>query len=299
MTIEEMNIKKKEYGYSYEYIAERSGVPVSTVQKVLGGVTESPRRKTLEALYKVFEGLSGTSGAKNNGSYFTDEQENAVGFVNDGGYFETDGTGALKAESDRYDLKYNRNSLKGKNENKTIDDYLKLPEGIRVELIDGRFYDLAAPSNIHQCISMAITSVFSHFIDSNNGSCVPFAAPADVQLDCDDKTMVQPDIFVVCDRTKITKQRTIGAPDLIIEILSESNSYNDLVRKLIKYKRAGVREYWIISPEDRSVAVYFFEKSDMPTEYTFNDSIPVNIWDGKCLVDFKKIYEKISFLFEF
>jgi len=296
MTIDEMNIKKKEYGYSYEYIAEKSGVPVSTVQKVLGGVTESPRRKTLEALYKAFEGSSHTFEAKTRGSYLSEEQ-NTIGFVNEGDY-KTDGTGALKAESDRYGLKYNMNSLKGKNDNKTIEDYLNLPEGIRVELIDGNFYDLAAPSNIHQCISMAITNVFSQFIDSNNGSCIPFAAPADVQLDCDDKTMVQPDIFVVCDRSKITRQRTVGAPDLVIEILSESNSYNDLVRKLIKYKRAGVREYWIISPEDRSVAVYFFEKSDLPTEYTFNDSVPVNIWDGKCVVDFKKIYEKISFLLE-
>ena len=108
--------------------------------------------------------------------------------------------------------------------------------------------------------------------------------------------MVQPDILVTCDRTKFTKAHLVGAPDFVIEVLSPLNWYNDMVRKLIKYKNADVREYWIIIPENQRVLVYDFAKSDLPTEYTFSDEIPVNIWEGKCKIDFKKIYDKISFM---
>ena len=121
-------------------------------------------------------------------------------------------------------------------------------------------------------------------------------APSNVQLDCDDKTMVQPDFFVICDRDKIIGPRVVGAPDLVIEILSPSNWFHDVVRKLKKYRNAGVKEYWIVMPESKKVMVYFFENSADPIEYSFNDTIPVNIWDGKCKVNFKTIYNKISFL---
>ena len=76
--------------------------------------------------------------------------------------------------------------------------------------------------------------------------CVPFVAPTDVQLDCDDKTMVQPDVLVVCDRSKITKERIVGAPDLVMEVISPSRVTVDIFIKVQKYKNAGVREYWLV-----------------------------------------------------
>ena len=181
-------------------------------------------------------------------------------------------------------------------EDKTIEDYLKLPEGTRIELIDGVFYDMAATTIAHQGIIAEVANVLENYVDANNENCINLVGPVDVQLDKDDKTMVQPDILIICDRTKITKTRLIGTPDFVIEVLSPLNWYNDMVRKLIKYKNAGVREYWIIMPENRKVLVYYFAKSDLPTEYTFSDEIPVNIWEGKCKIDFKKIYDKISFM---
>ena len=179
----------------------------------------------------------------------------------------------------------------------TIDDYLKLPEGVRVELIDGVFYDMAAPTTVHQMIGQSISYILLDYIKDNKGKCVPFIAPTDVQLDCDDKTIVQPDVLVVCDRKKITKPRIVGAPDLVIEVLSESNWYNDVFRKHKKYQNAGVREYWIVFPEQLKIQVYNFKKKLEAVEYTFKDKVPVAIWDGKCVVDFSEIYEEIKFLF--
>ena len=269
MTIDEMITRKKEYGYSYEYISALSGVPASTVQKVLSKKTSTPRHATLEALRKAFDSSERTSFS--------------VNCIRDRGslYGAVSGTSALD---------------RGAGSNKTIRDYLALPEGERVELIDGEFYDLASPTSVHQILCTLILNSFANYIDTNGGSCISLAAPMDVRLDCDDRTMVQPDVMVICDRNKITKEHIEGAPDLIVEILSPSTWYHDMARKLIKYKKAGVREYWIVMPHNRKVLVYDFPKADLPAEHSFEDEIPVNIWEGKCVVDFKKIYEKVSFL---
>ena len=173
---------------------------------------------------------------------------------------------------------------------------MALPEGTRVEMIDGVFYDMASPVLVHQRISGLIFNKINNFILSNKGSCVPFDAPTDVQLDCDNKTIVQPDIFVVCDRDKLQGPRVVGAPDFIVEVLSPSNWHHDVVRKLRKYKNAGVREYWIVNPENLTVLVYDFSKSDMATEYSFNDEVQINIWDGNCKINFKEIFEQIEFM---
>ena len=185
---------------------------------------------------------------------------------------------------------------------KTIADYLALPEDRRVELIEGVFYDMAAPSYLHQIISGEIFAQLRDHIQKNGGSCLPFIAPADVQLFCDDKTMVQPDVFVVCNRDKITRQRVQGAPDLIVEVASQSNWRIDAYLKVIKYREAGVREYWIVFPDAKKVVVYLFEKNVdvenlLPIEYTFADKVPVGIWENRCEVDFADIYERCSFLY--
>ena len=169
---------------------------------------------------------------------------------------------------------------------------------MRVELIDGVFYDMAAPSYLHNQIAIQIWKALDDYIYKNNGKCSASIAPTDVQLDKDDKTMVQPDVLVTCDRDKITYARVVGAPDLIIEVLSESNWYHDVYRKKSKYESSGVREYWIVMPKQSKIIVYFFKKSSKPIEYTFNDIIPVNIWDGKCTIDFKVISERLDYLFK-
>ena len=184
------------------------------------------------------------------------------------------------------------------NSNKTIDDYLALPDDVRAELIDGVLYDMATPSTYHQIIAGSIYTQLSNHIKSHNGACLPFIAPTDVQLDCDNKTMVQPDVFVICDPSKLTKARIYGAPDFVVEVLSQSDWHRDIVLKLRKYRLAGVREYWIVMPENRKVLVYFFEESPYSEEFTFEDDIPVNIWKGECkinLSDVNKLLEELGF----
>ena len=290
MTIEEMMAEKKEFGYSCEMIASMSGVPVSTVQKIFSGITSSPRNSTLNALAKIFKR---PAGPMSDYSFLRDNNDIPVSYVaeDNSGYGKAtgkdapntafNGTGALDMSS------------RG---GKTIDDYLALPDDVRVELIDGVFYDMAAPSLLHQIISIYLSTAFINHIESHSGKCMAFAAPVDVQLDCDEKTIVEPDVLIVCDRDKLNKPRVVGAPDLVVEVVSPSSWYHDSFRKLQKYKKVGVREYWIVIPDELKIIVYNFEKTDFLTEYSFNDKIPVGIWNGECEVDFKKIYEKISFM---
>ena len=181
---------------------------------------------------------------------------------------------------------------------KTLDDYLRLPEGARVELIKGVFYDMAAPNVIHQVIAHQIGQKLGSYVDQNGGDCVVLNAPTDVQLFADEKTVVQPDVFVVCDRKRITRERLVGQPDLAIEIVSESNWMTDVHIKKKLYFEAGVREYWILFPKEKKIQVYDFERGAevVPKEYTFEDKVPVGIWNGKCCIDFHQIYEKYCFL---
>ena len=274
MTIEEMKKRKKELGFSCKKISELSKVPLATVQKIFSGKTASPRYDTIQALTGV---LAYTP-------HYVSESVSTedISFVSEP------------------QPEYNANPIRQIREKgpHTIDEYIALPEGTRVELIDGQFYNMAAPTTIHQNIGTELWALFKDYIRANGGKCVPFVAPTDVQLDCDNKTMVQPDVLVVCDRDKITKARIVGAPDLIVEIVSPSNACIDVLIKMLKYKKAGVREYWIIFPEEKMVMVYNFEKNDEPKQFTFDDIVPVEIWDGKCCIDFKYIYSQVEFIYE-
>jgi Uma2 family endonuclease len=127
----------------------------------------------------------------------------------------------------------------------TYDDYVTWPDDERWEIIDGEAYAMTpAPTTGHQRILGKIFSQFEQFFRGK--SCEPFIAPTDVVLD--DTNIVQPDILVVCDPSKITKKNIQGAPDLVIEILSPSTSLKDRREKRRLFERFGVREYIIIDP---------------------------------------------------
>lgn len=257
MTIEEMRQKKQELGYSYEQIAELANLPLSTVQKVFGGITKSPRYDTLKALEQVFDVFSTKMIAEPSIPY-----------------------GSPKKQGEY-----------------TVEDYMNTPEDMRLELIDGVIYDMATPTIIHQIIGFELCKVIRDYIQKKKGNCIPIVSPVSVQLDCDDKTILEPDVVVVCDRDKFKNGIIFGAPDFVVEVLSPSTRKKDLTIKHFKYMNAGVREYWIIDPVKKNIVVYDFKTLDLPEIYTFEHKVPVKIFNGECLVDFKEIFEYIEFLY--
>lgn len=171
----------------------------------------------------------------------------------------------------------------------TIDDYRALPEEQRVELIDGYFYDMAAPVPLHQRIAGEIHRQIANFILDHDGECIPFVAPVDVQLDCDEKTMVQPDVIILCDKEKMRRRCLYGAPDFVLEVISPSTKRKDYTKKLSKYMAAGVREYWILDPYQKKLIVYFFESELCPVIYGINEPVPVGIYHEELTIEFKHI----------
>jgi Uma2 family endonuclease len=140
----------------------------------------------------------------------------------------------------------------------TYADYLSWDDDERYELIDGVPYMMAAPSIAHQGISRELMALIHDFLKGK--PCKVFAAPLDVRLfpeeDNSDTTVVQPDIVVICDPSKLSDGKACrGAPDLVIEILSDSSIIMDRKVKAEKYLQAGVKEYWIVSAKDLEVLV--------------------------------------------
>lgn len=180
----------------------------------------------------------------------------------------------------------------------TLEDYYAWPGDERIELIDGYIFKMDAPTIAHQIVGFQICMRLYNYIDSQKGKCIPLVAPVDVQLDRDDKTMLQPDVLVVCDKDKVINRCVYGAPEFVVEVLSDSSVRKDTVLKLEKYKNAGVSEYWIVDLKSRHVLVYDFA-NDKPTQiYGIGSEIPVAIFGGECRISFAQIYEKIEFLLE-
>lgn len=171
----------------------------------------------------------------------------------------------------------------------TEDDYYNLPETVRAELIDGQFYNMAAPSRMHQTILSELHAAIHSYIRSKHGSCRIYPAPFAVKLFESNKTIVEPDISIICDRSKLTDRGCTGAPDWIIEICSPGNPRHDYVRKLNLYMDAGVREYWIVNPKTETIFVYNLEQNNfVAAAYTFRDKIKVSIWED-LWIDFTEL----------
>lgn len=179
----------------------------------------------------------------------------------------------------------------------TYKDYLAYDEGERIEIIDGHIYNMSpAPSRIHQEIISALVIDIGNYIKSNNGPCKVYPAPFDVILKNEDediinsKNIVQPDISVICDKSKLTDKGCTGSPDMIVEVISPFNPSNDYVRKLNLYEQFKVKEYWIVNPIRKNILVYTLtdEGYDSPMSYTFQDKVKINIYND-LEIDFSTI----------
>lgn len=160
----------------------------------------------------------------------------------------------------------------------TIADIYALPEDKRAELIDGQIYMMAPPTYLHQALSMELSGTIRDYIRKKKGPCQVLPAPLAVTLFSDDKTYVEPDISIVCDKNKITDKGINGAPDFIIEIVSPSSRRMDYNTKNALYADAGVREYWIVDPEKRRTTVYCYEKDAAPMIVPFDQLLTVGIY---------------------
>ena len=233
MKLEEMQRRKKELGYSNEKLAELSGVPLGTVQKVMSGSTRSPRQKTLESLARVLAG----------------PQPPVYRYMDEKIAYEQvplrDPSVVYKAETGTH----------------TIEDIYALPDGVRAELIDGVLYYMASPTRTHQKIAGEMYLAVAGYIRAHGGACEVYIPPYAVYLYGDDSVYVEPDLTVICDPSKSEERGCVGAPDWI------------------KYRSAGVREYWIMNPDKRNVMVYSWLDGHEDVEiYSFEDEIPAGIY---------------------
>ena len=271
MLYEKLNERKKELGLTTEQLSQLSGVPVGTINKILSGETRSPRYDTLKALEDV---LSGGAGILSGGAGTASDPFAAL-------------PDAVREAAAPY--------LTKRQGEYTVEDYRKLPENVRAELIDGVLIFLEAPSFTHQELVTELLFEIKKFISENKGPCRVLPSPLDVQLDCDDRTMIQPDIALICRNERITRKGIYGAPDFCIEIVSDASRKRDYGLKMQKYMEAGVREYWIVDRKREKIVCYWFEGEDTPEimMYTFRDKVPVRIYDGKLVIDFAEILERL------
>ncbi len=199
-----------------------------------------------------------------------------------------------------YEYRTEGQKMKALNENirddghYTYADYCKWDDDKRWELIDGVAYAMSpAPSTMHQSILGALYAQLYNFLIGH--PCKVFLAPIDVRLDADkdDDTVVQPDIVVICDRSKIDGKGCNGAPDLVVEIISPSSSRYDKILKFNKYLESGVKEYWLVDPRDKTVTVFSFQEGAKAVPYGETDKIPVGVLP-ECVINLAPVFADIE-----
>ncbi len=180
----------------------------------------------------------------------------------------------------------------------TLADILDWDGQQRMELIDGIPEMMAPPSRLHQKICGELFGQLHEYLKGKE--CEVYAAPFAVRLfereddfPMDTVTMVEPDLSVVCDPRKLDDIGCKGAPDLVIEILSPSSRRHDRITKFNLYRRAGVREYWIVDPSDQSVQSFLLENNAyIARDFAVNDDkIKVNVLQD-CVIDLAPVFAR-------
>lgn len=263
MTPEEIRKRKKELGYTIKQLSNLSGVSVGTLQKILNGETKSPRYETLQALEQAL---------------LPPGQEKRT--------YEPASASLVKEASPAYAAYKKQGTY-------TVSDYYALPDDQRVELIDGVFYDMGAPSWVHQDILAYVHETVSRYIRDHNGSCIPRFAPVDVRLNEDDKTMVQPDFLIICDPEKIRRWGIMGAPDFMMEIVSKWSVSRDYITKLARYMDAGVKEFWIVDPFEKRLLIYYADPEKSPYISGLSGKKGIGIYNEELVIDLDEIAKLI------
>lgn len=190
-------------------------------------------------------------------------------------------------------------SLPKENKKYTYSEYLSWPEDERWELLDGVPCMQAAPSWQHQAVIGNMITQFNNYLQGK--SCFAFPAPFDLRMpdgdekDEDVKTVLQPDIAVICDKSRLSKTGYYGVPTLVIEVVSPSTSKMDRVLKFNKYEQAGVKEYWIVEPDGKVVSVFTLQNNNRygrPETYSEENEIKVSVFP-ELVIDLKAVFETL------
>ena len=283
MNLQEMRECKRALGYSNETLAELSGVPLATVQKVLSGITKSPRQKTVEALSKVLgAGMPAGGPAISNYSVQIRRGESSSGIENKTENI-IESARSIRTESYPEVFTGIRSVVREDDRPNTLEDIYALPDGTRAELIDGRLYYIPTPTRTHQKITGEMYLAAAAYIKAYHKECEVYIAPFGVYLNGDDSLYVEPDLSIIRDTSRLSERGCMGAPDWIIEVVSAPSRKTDYAVKLNKYRQSGVREYWIVDPSLRTVLTYVFD-DDRNVEdadlYPFEAEIESSLFEG-------------------
>ncbi len=276
----ELKNRKKELKMTTAELADRADLPVSTVSKIMTGETKNPSYVTIETIERV---LAHEEMCRRVYAYFKllreyldkhpDEtvdqiefekkfrRENDVSFSKDSGELTN---GNLAIDKERLNVEFLH----------------EIDEDKQIELINGHLIYNEAPNLKHQMIVQNVGRIIDDFIRFNNGKCRMFNVGVNLYFDEDDNSLLIPDVVVLCDDIKLSESGIIGPPDWIIEVVSRSTRRVDYNEKMHKYMGAGVREYWIVDPEKERVTTYIEGEPMMAYVYSFDDEIPVYIYDG-------------------
>lgn len=276
MTREELITIKNERGYSIAQISEYSGVPFGTVQKIFSGETTKPRPATLKAIERVMDGPESVFLGKK----FEYSANSSVNCVEEG--------------IAKYSVTPKEKKTVIQGIGYTVEDYFNLPDDQRKELIDGVFYDMATPVIVHQDLVGHMYFEILNYIRTNKGKCKVMLSPSSVQLDCDDRTMVEPDVYIVCDKDKIKQFGIFGAPDFVLEVISPSTRNKDYRIKVYKYINAGVREIWYLDPYKKILVTYYEGNDYMPEIHALQGNAEMAIYGGKLKINLNEIKKIIE-----
>ena len=328
MTVEEIRKTIEDSNITYRQLEKFSGVPEATIRKFVTGRTQKPRKGTIDALSRILSPWNSDDSKEAVVAEMEESQENEMlmsveemraeiqrrGYS----YMQLERFTAIPAatirriiigqtKKPRMDVMLSlsavlrpssRDASIKQQENYDLEDYLALSEDERMEMIDGILYELPGPDEHHQFVLGAIFHSLYGQIRDHGKVCFPFMAPLDVQLDKDDRTIVQPDIFLAGDSGRFKEGKYYGAPELVVEIISRETVQKDFQIKYMKYKQACVKEYWIVDIPRRRVITWVFKNETASGIYCFDEQVPVMAFKGAFTVDFPRIWKEMDAYFK-
>ena len=263
MTVDEILAFKDSLGISVANTSRLSGVPVITIAKIFCGETQNPRQVTLDAIER---GL---------------RRPEAIAYSKKYGYLNSDDLSNLQNAEEKLH---------------TYEEYEALPEGARVELIDGKFYDMASPTCIHQGVVDEIHFQIRSQIRKKGGGCRTISGfGLELERTGPKATGLIPDFVIICNKANLHKTSFHGVPEFVLEVLSPSNRQLDLTIKLLKYQQYGAKEYWIVDPLKKRLIIYNFMNSDEnPIVMSLEGKQGIAIYQNEINVDLDALREIIE-----